>query len=437
MWTYYFKLSWLSIRKTPVLSVLMVLCIAVGIASCLTTFTMYSVISSNPLAHKNESVFAVQLDSWDPDNEYFDANGIPIQLTYRDARAIMESDIPDKTVIMFNSGISIQRADGTGESTVRKMRVTTRDFFSVFDVDFVKGTPWDDEADRQGENVVVINESLQKLMFGTDESLGKPLSLEGELYTVVGVVDDDWHLVPNVYDLNNNPFDTPPFLYIPFMNVQEHPFQNWGNTNGWNSAVIDSYQAYLDSELIWIQGWVELSTLDTKQQFSNFLQAYINEQKKIGRFQRPLKYLLNTPEEWLDINEVVGSDTRVLLVLSISFLLVCLVNTIVMLLAKFLKKAPEAGVRRALGASRQSIFSQHVCEALLIGVLGAILGLLFSWQGLAGVRALYQSYNQVATLSGFTVLAAIVLAIVTSFLSGAFPAWRISHTQPASYLKTN
>lgn len=437
MWSYYLKLSWLSIRKTPILSLLMVLGIAVGIATCLTTFTVYSVISSNPLAHKNETTFAVQLDSWGADEEYHDANGLPEQLTWRDASAIFESAIPDKTVVMRKSGISMQNADMTGETTVQKLRMTTRDFWGLFDVNFVEGGPWDEEADRQGAKVVVINESLSNLLFGTDERIGQAVSLEGDLYTVVGVVSDSWHMVPKVYDLNNGAFDSSPAAYIPIMNVKTRQFQSWGNVNGWANEKIQSYEDFLASESVWIQVWVELSSIEKKIAFENYILGYIEEQKKSGRFQRPARYALSTPEKWLEINEAVPDDSRILVVLSIAFLTVCLVNTVVILLAKFLRKSSEAGIRRALGASRKDIFTQHICEALMIGFFGGVLGLAFSWQGLAGVRVLYEHYDQIAILSGFTLVAALSLAILTSILSGVFPAWRISHTQPASYLKTN
>lgn len=436
MWTYYLKLSWLSIKKTPVLSALMVLTVAVGIGTCLTTLTMYSVISGNPMAHKNDRLFAVQLDAWDPDDEYAGGNHVPPQLTYQDAMAIYESRIPDKTVIMRKSGLTVQKTDMSGTPSTHKTRMTTRDFFSMFDVVFVYGGPWDDDADLNRGKVVVINETVNNQLFEGKDSVGEPLLLEGELFTVVGVVDDDWALVPKVYDLNNGPFDTSAHIYVPFSNVANREYQTWGNMNNWSAAPINSYREFLASESIWIQAWVELSSPEQQREFARFLEGYIKQQKQNGRFQRPLKYALSTPGEWLAINETVSSDNRVLVGLSLAFLLVCLVNTVVMLLAKFLRKAPEAGIRRALGASRRAIFSQHVFEALAIGVAGGLLGLVFSWFGLAGVRDLFGNYDKVAVMNLYTVAMSLSLAVIASLVSGALPAWRVSSTQPAKYLNT-
>lgn len=435
MWKYYLKLSWLSIKKTPVLSLLMVFAIATGIATCLTMLTMYAVVSSNPMAHKNETIFAVQLDSWNPNEEFFAINGIPSQLTYQDAKVLYDSGIPDETLLMRKTGVTIQLPDFSDRASVHVTRMTTRGFFNMFDVKFIYGGPWGSKEDATPEKVVVISEGLNNKIFNGIDSVGKTLLVDQDLFTIVGVVSDSWRIIPTVYDLNNSAFEPSPEVYIPFFNVTERKYEGWGNINGWKDESINSYQDFLQSELVWIQAWVALETIEKQQELTQFFANYIAQQKQNGRFQRPAKYLLSTPEEWLEINAVVSDDNRVLLALSCAFLIICLVNSMVLLLAKFLRKAPEAGIRRALGASRQAVFIQHLTEALVIGVAGGLLGLALSSIGLAGVRALYSEYTNIATMNGITIACAIFLALFSSLCSGLLPAWRISRAVPARYLK--
>jgi Predicted permease. len=54
--------------------------------------------------------------------------------------------------------------------------------------------------------------------------------------------------------------------------------------------------------------------------------------------------------QWLATNHVVPEDVRMQAWLALGFLLVCVVNTVGLLLAKFLRRSGEIGVRRALGA---------------------------------------------------------------------------------------
>jgi putative ABC transport system permease protein len=436
MWKYYLRLSLHSLRKTPILSLLMVLAIATGIAANLTILTMHSVVSSNPMAHKNDRIFAVQLNAWDPEREYFALNAIPPQVTYQDAKALYDANVADEVVVMRKAGVTIQLPESAELPSAHATRMTTRDFFSMFDVQFIYGGPWSKNADDGPEHVVVLSEGMNNKFFKGENSLGQAILMDSELFTVVGVVSERWQLVPNVYDLNNGPFEAAPDAYIPFILSAAKSYQGWGNFQNWSDENIRNHQDFLQSETIWIQAWVSLNSAEKRQEFTQFLENYISTQKEQGRFKRSPGHQLNTPQEWLKINKVVSKDNSQLLMISFVFLMICLVNSTVLMLAKFLRKAPEAGIRRALGASRHSIFFQHLTEAFIVGAAGALLGLLMSLGGLAAVRALYSNYENVAVFNGVTVAAAILLALVATLCSGFLPAWRISHAAPAKYLKT-
>ena len=72
--------------------------------------------------------------------------------------------------------------------------------------------------------------------------------------------------------------------------------------------------------------------------------------------------------------QVTDEGVRILLVLAFLFLTVCLLNTIGLLLAKVMRRVGDISLRRALGASRKSVFSQYIVEAGIIGLVGGIAG---------------------------------------------------------------
>jgi putative ABC transport system permease protein len=176
----------------------------------------------------------------------------------------------------------------------------------------------------------------------------------------------------------------------------------------------------------------------------DFMDGYWAEQHKSGRFQRPRDNRLTNVSQWLRDREVVDNDNRLLVGLGFAFLAVCLINTVGLLLAKFLNGAPITGVRRALGASRRQIFAQHLTEVGALSVAGAALGLALAALGLAAVHHLYASahlghrggYQEITHFDSIGVMWAVGLAVVATLAAGLYPAWRVGRLPPAMYLKS-
>lgn len=438
MFTYHVRLALKSLRRNPVLSVLMIAAIALGVGMCITTLTVYRMMSGNPMAHRNDQLYSVTLDSWDV-NEPADTERPqlpPPQVTYNDAMAMYRSDIPKRKVMMRKAALVIEPQRHTdAKPFVTEARLTTHDFFAMFEVPFKYGSGWDEAADGSAERVVVLSSDTNRKIFGGADSVGELIKLDGREYKVVGVLDE-WSPTPKFYDLNNGPFDPPEELFMPFAIGTELEMQSAGNTRCWERKPIESFKDFLNSECVWLQFWVELRRRDDVERFQAFMDNYVREQKKLGRFQRPLNNHLRRTDEWLRVNEVVANDNRVLVGLSFMFLAVCLLNMIGLLLAKFLGAAPQAGLRRALGASRGIIFQQHLIEAGVIGLGGGLLGIAVAAFGLLGVRKLYENYDSLTRLDVTMVGTTLGIAVISGVIAGFYPTLRVCRLQPASYLKT-
>jgi putative ABC transport system permease protein len=438
MLTYHLRLSLKSLRRNPVLSALMIGAIALGVGICITTLTVYRLMSGNPIAHRNDVLYAVTLDSWDPNEPADDRRpGLPPpQVTYQDAMAMLESDIPSRKVVMRKTALVIESSESKDlKPYLTVARLTTHDFFAMFDVPFRYGSGWDASADSGAQPVAVLTSETNRKAFGGGDSVGRTVKLDGREYKVIGVLED-WVPAPKFYDLNNGGFNEPEELFIPFSVGTALQMQTAGNTNCWENKEISSYQDFLNSECVWLQFWVELPGREQVEQFQAFIDNHVRQQKTLGRFQRPLNNRLQRPDEWLRINEVVADDNRVLVGLSFMFLAVCLLNMIGLLLAKFLGAAPIVGLRRALGASRRAIFEQHLVEVGVIGLGGGALGILVAALGLLGVRTLYENYDQLTRLDFTMVLMTLGIAVVSGVIAGLYPTWRVCRLQPATYLKT-
>jgi putative ABC transport system permease protein len=181
---------------------------------------------------------------------------------------------------------------------------------------------------------------------------------------------------------------------------------------------------------------VQLDTPAKAGAYRQYLVNYSDQQRANGRFKRPTNVRLRSLMEWLDYKEVVPSDVRLQVWLAFGFLSVCLLNTVGLLLAKFLRRSSESGVRRALGASRRDIFAQCLVEAGTVGLAGGILGLGLAMLGLWAVRQQPASYADLAHLDPAMLVTTFVLAIAASVLAGLVPAWHACQVTPAVQLKS-
>ncbi len=434
MFLYYLRLSSLSYRRNPILSSLMVLAVAIGIGAYMIVFTLNFVMGGDPIPQKSDQLFHVQLDSGDPNRE----SDPPEQLTYLDATALLDAGgAYRQTASSKFSGI-LEPANPELRPFSVNGRGAFADFFPMFDVPFLYGSGWDRDADANEQLVVVLNREMNERLFGGADSVGENILLSGRNFQIVGVLDN-WQPVPKFYDVNNGPFDGGEDLYIPWKLIVSLELSRSGNTNCWKPLDGTGFQAFLNSECVWIQYWVELRDTNEEAAYLDFLNGYTSEQQQLGRFQRPLNNHLFDVEEWMIEREVLPDETKILSVLAAMLLTVCLLNTIGLLLSKFLGKSGEIGVRQALGAHKGSLFIQHVIEAGFIGLLGGILGLGVASVGLKGVKQLLGEDLMLTDWIhlNFTVaLVTIGLAIVCTIIAGLYPIWRACNVNPAMHLKT-
>ncbi len=433
---YYLKLSFLSIKRTPMLTALMVIAIGLGIGVSMTVLTIHYLMGKDPIPSKSDQLFHVQLYTYSQANKGNDTvDGFPGQLTYQDTTNIKRSTIPVRNTRSLHTGFTVIPEAVEQTPFMESARAIDSDFFAMFKLSFIYGASWDKSVDQSSENVAVIAKELNERLFKGENSVGKQINLNSILYTIVGVTDV-WQPAPRYYDLNNGIFRDSELLFVPFSLAPVHEYRSWGNNNSWKREVISTYQEKLKSETFWTQHWVELKDDNQKQLYQNWLTGYISEQKKLGRFDSDkAASSLKDVKRWMDYNEVVSNDNSILVWVSFMFLAVCLINTIGLLLAKFLQRSPEVGVRRALGASKTEIFIQHIVDVGLIGFSGGMLGLAIGKIGLMGVKSLYSSYSQIVHMDLTLILIAIAISMGSSILAGLYPAWLICRTSPSVYLK--
>lgn len=433
---HYFDLSWRSLKRTPLVSLLMILAIAIGIGVTMTSLSVYHMMSLDPIPSKSSKLFAVQLQTMDESEDWWTSDNMPYQLTFKDAEYLSTANQAVRQTALLKSGFAVHLNKPDDKPLLQTTRAANADFFTMVNAPFAYGSAWSKTDEQDLKQVVVIGSEVNQKLFGGGNNLGKTIYLDDKTFQVVGILKP-WILSSSFYDLNNGHFRDPEQVYLPFTLVRANEIRSWGNNNGWKHEDIKTEKDKHNSEITWIQFWVELANEKAQQDYINFLNNYVAEQKALGRFNRESpKVSIKNVTQWLEYNKVVSEDNKILVALSFMFLAVCLANILGLLLAKFMRRAPEIGVRRALGASKKQVFMQHIVEVSVLGFLGGLLGILIAQIGLLGIRQTNSNYESLATMDLSMLLAAPSIAIAACIIAGIYPAWQVCRTTPALYLKT-
>jgi predicted permease len=300
---------------------------------------------------------------------------------------------------------------GAGEPVALVGYQFSPDFFDVLGVPPLLGRTFAHDEDQPGkDHVAVLNYHLWTTRFGSDRSmLGKNVTLDGQSYTVIGVMPRSFGY-PQASEL-------------------------------WTPLAIDPSYAK-DRSIRWLRVMARMKP------GVSFDQAQ-TEMKTIAS--RLRSEYPNTNKDY-DVNlvtlrQLTTGDVRpALLVLLCSVgivLLIACANIANLLLSRAVARQREIAIRAALGASRFRMIRQFLTESILLGLLGGALGLLIAYWGSASLVAMFPttisnlSIPRVETIPiDRSVLAfALFTSVVTGIIFGLAPAFQASRSSPAESLK--
>lgn len=432
MFTYYLDLALRSLRRSKVLTTLMVLALGLGIGACITTLTVLRLLSGDPLPQKSSQLFYPQIDPNSKEG-YIEGQTKPDSLmAYPDAMSLMRARRGTHQAAMALTQAKIMPKQANARPFFSDAVITTADFFTMFDAPFQYGGGWTTADDDSRAQLVVIAGFLNDKLFGGTNSVGRIIRLNDHDLRIVGVLKP-WAPQPRFYaqDLGSHSYGDGDAVFLPLHTARA---MEMGPQDTECYAAVADIRHLETAPCEWLGVWVELNSDEAVASYKAFLAGYVKQQVALGRFQRTETSLLDLMGRLHD-RQVVPDDVRLQAGLAFGFLLICVVNTVGLLLAKCLRRSREIGVRRAMGATRSEIFAQFMVEAGIVGLAGGVLGLLFAELGLLGIRHQPAEYASLAHLDVSMFAFTFVVALIASLVAGILPAWRACVLAPAPQLK--
>ncbi|HEY6216220.1 MAG TPA: ABC transporter permease [Pyrinomonadaceae bacterium] len=381
--------------KHPGFTGIVVITLALGIGASTAIFSVVDNVLLRHLPYRNaERIVAI---------EEFNSEGTRGQVTsanFLDWRA--QNTVFEQLTAIKTTTSNLALSDHAERIDLAQ---TNANFFDVLGVIPQYGRLFIPQDEQAGHDpVVVVSNTLWQRRFGSDPSLvGKPITLDGRNYTVIGITPPGFEY-PKKTELW-----VPPLRLVPELYANQDVTQTRGM--GYLSAI-----ALLKPGVSLKQAAAEMETITARLR-----QQYPNTNNR--RFNRVVSLH----------DDLIGDTNKVLWLLlgAVTFvLLIGCANVANLLLASGAARQKEMAIRTALGASRWRVMRQLFTESTILALTGGAVGVLVAFWGLAAITRLlpanFPRLNEIhldLRILGFTFAA----SILTGILFGLAPALQVSH----------
>jgi putative ABC transport system permease protein len=393
------------LAKKPAFTAVAVLALALGIGANTAIFSVVNTVLLKPLPFKNPDQLMMV---WEENSKLGFPKDTPAPANFvdwKDQNQVFEemAAIADQT---FN-------LTGVGEPEKLEGQRVSASFFPMLGVEPALGRSFLAEEDRaEGERVVIISSGLWQRRFGSDPNIvGKQLTLNGQSYTVVGVLQKSFQFPDPEQSAREERA-----VWVPIAFSSEEASNRGGH-------YLYVY-ARAKSGVTVKQAQADLSTIAARLQ-----QQYPDTNTSVGAVVTSLH------------EDIVGNIRPALLIMLGAVGLVLLIacaNVANLLLARAAARHKETAIRTALGASRSRLIGQFLTESIMLAGMGGIFGLLLAVIGMKLLVALMPAtLTQAKDVSidgkvlGFT----FVVSLLTGVIFGLAPALQASRPDLNESLK--
>ncbi len=407
----YMLLAFKVLQRRKFYTFISLFCISVTLMVVLLVSSLIENITHPPGAERNSERFlAVEKMSITA------ANGRSNQRTqpgYQFLNAVIKPmETPELTSIFSTrSQVSGFRNEKAIKSQLKR---TDSQYWKILQFDFIEGRPFSETEAKQGQHVVVISEDTARQYFDENSALGQSITVGGEIYQVIGVVE-------NVSVLHWN-----------------------ASADIWVPLFANASTAFTQQAMGGFMGLIMAETPEQipamKKEFNKRLAAYKHPDPKnwpvvVASANSKFEQIARLFSKDLDVPPKTKELTMGIMITMVLFMLLPTINLVNLNISRILERASEIGVRKSFGARSTHLISQFMLENIILTCIGGVIGFVLT------LLCMYLiSVSGVVPFHSFEInfrVLAVAISVILFFgiLSGVYPAWKMSRMNPINALK--
>ena len=328
-----------------------------------------------------------------------DDKGMPLDLDT--VNGYMDEDGIGLVAPYISSSVTATGDEASGEVTVYG---ATPAFYDVQGMQLAMGRFLKTSDVENHTYVCVINETTATELIGYVDCVDQALSLNGVEYTIVGVLSDNEDSLTSMMTSGSLA------VYLPYTSLLRL-------SDSLTSEVTSFYVSAPENGTMETVEAVMTSIL--MERFEDDDEAFSISSQSV-------------------LEDTMSSITSVLTILLGGIAAISLVvggiGIMNIMLVTVTERTREIGIRKAIGASRGTILSQFLMEAVVLCMLGCALGIFLSWAILQTVTTVVSSLNMTFSLDGGVVLIAVAFCFVIGVVFGLYPANKAAKMKPIDAL---
>ncbi|MGA2649911.1 MAG: ABC transporter permease [Terracidiphilus sp.] len=312
---------------------------------------------------------------------------------------------PELTYQNFQTGLgSVSVRAGTHKISNTILNGDTSQLKEVQDLELLEGRMWTDAEEERRANVAVLGHDAAEDLFPNESPIGKDIDVEGDIFTVIGVLD-----------------------------VQPQPLGSGRNTQ--DNAVYFPLETFTKIHPEILDYWITVKYDDpsNKGLVTDEIRELLRRRRNV-RLEQNDNFAIFSPDSLTRLwNQLTGGLFLFMVAVSSVGLMVGGVGVMNIMLVSVTERTREIGIRKAIGATKKNILLQFTLEAVTLCVVGGIIGIL---AGAVFTLILHYAYSFLhAALSFMWVSIAFAVSAAIGLIFGIYPAWKAASMDPIEALR--